>query len=600
MVTHASMIDEGSTPVVTSGVVDADALRKRNHARLDGDRSTVTVLAGTDAVDLGTRICDAVVPKRPPATPVLIKPNIGGFDWFKDPKTHDGDDGVRGRTTNPEFVRGIIRCLKKRGHTKITVTEGWGATHKDWEKLVEVGGFAKMTKEEGVPLLALDDDGVFDTMEGTPGKMFAVRGMEKTTVPTHVMPQLLAEHLGGKGLFISAPKIKAHRFAVFSIGIKATQGTIAYSDASPAFRQKWRTHRELNPWLDAHTKGKPDDRKQYVSALETFADRIADVLEVEAPDVVLADGTPAEGGDGFQKLYPLPDQFAVGGTNVVLVDRIASEMLGFWDNAELAKELGGHKTSPLLEVAAKRFSIDLGPRPPLAGDAEKLLAKSRPVHFDAMAPFSIHHDLRSEMHAALLGSDAITIDGVATDAAWTRAPAQTFLGDWSGAPTKTATKARAVWSKDALYMLFELENAGLNTDTTKSTAVDREKLYEEDCVEIFVTPDGKKPTRYAEIEIGPYGHFLDLVVDAKKGDVSFSSVPTIATTRDASKRTAIIEVRLAAPEIVSMFTGGTRLPFAMYRMEGTAPRQFLAWSPTHTKTPDFHVPEAFGILVLDP
>jgi integrase len=91
---------------------------------------------------------------------VLIKPNIGGFDWFKDPKTHDGDDGVRGRTTNPEFVRGIIRCLKKRGHTKITVTEGWGATHKDWEKHVDVGGFAKMTKEEGVPLLELNAESV--------------------------------------------------------------------------------------------------------------------------------------------------------------------------------------------------------------------------------------------------------------------------------------------------------------------------------------------------------------------------------------------------------------------------------------------------------
>jgi hypothetical protein len=229
-----------------------------------------------------------------------------------------------------------------------------------------------------------------------------------------------------------------------------------------------------------------------------------------------------------------------------------------------------------------------------------LLAKPRPIHFDAMAPFSIHHDLRPEMHAAALGSDTITIDGFATDSAWTRAPAQSFLTDWSGAPTTTTTKARALWDKGALYMLFELEGAGLHTDTTKSTTVDRDKLYEEDCVEIFVAPDAKKPARYAEIEMGPYGHFFDLMVDAKKGDVSFSSVPTIATAPNPTKHTAVIEARLTAAEITGALTSGARLPFAMYRMEGTAPRQFLAWSPTRTKTPDFHVPEAFGSLVCDP
>jgi hypothetical protein len=33
-------------------------------------------------------------------------------------------------------------------------------------------------------------------------------------------------------------------------------------------------------------------------------------------------------------------------------------------------------------------------------------------------------------------------------------------------------------------------------------------------------------------------------------------------------------------------------------MEGSAKRQYLAWSPTRTKRPDFHVPAAFGTLLL--
>jgi hypothetical protein len=35
-------------------------------------------------------------------------------------------------------------------------------------------------------------------------------------------------------------------------------------------------------------------------------------------------------------------------------------------------------------------------------------------------------------------------------------------------------------------------------------------------------------------------------------------------------------------------------------MEGKSPRKYLAWSPTRTPKPDFHVPSAFGRLVLDP
>jgi hypothetical protein len=35
-------------------------------------------------------------------------------------------------------------------------------------------------------------------------------------------------------------------------------------------------------------------------------------------------------------------------------------------------------------------------------------------------------------------------------------------------------------------------------------------------------------------------------------------------------------------------------------MEGRSPRKYLAWSPTRTAKPDFHVPAAFGRLVLDP
>ncbi|MGZ3416283.1 MAG: DUF362 domain-containing protein [Polyangiales bacterium] len=610
VVTQASPAYDAGPPVVVSGSVDGAALRARNHARLESDRSPVTVLRGDDARTLGKRICEATVPKRPAETKVLLKPNLGGFDWFKDPAKNAGDDGVRGRITDPEFVRGVIQCLKERGHTKITVAEGWGATHKDWEKLVAVSGYAAMTKEEGVPLVAMDDDGVFDVAPGEPGKPMAITGMEKTRVPTLLVPKILAEHLQD-GLFISLPKIKAHRFGVVSLGIKGMQGTIMYSDASPAFRQKWRTHRELNKWLDGRKKGE-DDRALYVSALETFAERIADVLEVEAPHVVLAEGAPAMGGDGFQKLFPSEAKVAIGGTNVVLVDRVGAAFLGLFGNEALGKELAGHTTSPLIESAAKRFGIDLAPMPKLDGDGASLLSTPRPTHFVGMAPFQIHSGAAEPpkpvpsavVHAAALGGTKITIDGRGDDPAWAHATPVSWTTDFSGADTGIETRARFVWSKGVLYALFEVFGTALNTDTSKKIDVEREKLWQEDCVELFLDPTPASPRSYYEIEVGPYGHFLDLAIDEKKSDVGWSGGLEIGTTRDAAKKTAVIEMAITNADLVGSFAAEKRLRLGLFRMEGRAvgaeARKYLAWSPPHTQKPNFHVPDAFGALVLDP
>jgi uncharacterized protein (DUF362 family) len=363
-------------PVVAGESVDGNALRVRTRARLAKDLSAVHVLEGGSARELGERACAAAVPKRAPETKILIKPNLGGFEWFKDPSHNGGDDGLRGRITDPEFVRGIVKCLKSKGHTRITIAEGWGATHADWERLIRVSGYEAMAREEGVRLVAMDDDGVFDVEGDKPGKPLALKGMEKTHVPTLLVPKILAEHLED-GLFISAPKIKAHRFGVFSAALKGMQGTVMLSDKSPAFRQKWRMHRELSDALTAGKKGDPKAREAYVESLRLFGERLSDVLEVEAPHVVLAEGAPAMGGDGFGRQWPTKESVAIAGTNPILVDRVVAEYLGFWKSAALAKELNGHETSPILEIAAERFGVDVS-RPSIEGNGKTLLEGIRP------------------------------------------------------------------------------------------------------------------------------------------------------------------------------------------------------------------------------
>jgi uncharacterized protein (DUF362 family) len=614
----ASVRGDAGPPVVAEGAVDGAALRARHRQRLSTDTSPVTVLQGGTPRELGRRICEASVPKRPPETPILIKPNLGGFEWFRDPEKSRGDDGVRGRITDPEFVRGIVQCLKARGHARITLAEGWGATHADWKRLVRVSGYEAMAREESVPLVAMDDDGAFDKEGDRPGLPLRVTGLEGSRVPTLLVPKILAEHLE-RGMFISAPKLKAHRFGVVSVGIKGMQGTVMRSDASPAFQQKWRMHKELRAALDLLPKDREAGKRAYLAALRVFAERMVDVLEVSAPDVVLAEGAPAMGGDGFGKRWPSAESVAVGGTNPVLVDRVSAALLGLWDNADLARELGGHRTSPLIEAAATRFGLDLSDVR-TEGDGAVLLQAKRPVHFVSMSGFQLHSDdaaaevapapapapepapgARPTVRAPKLTGAALAIDG-AVDAAWARAAPVTFDTDWSGARTDTTTRARFFWSSEALYALFELENAGLFVDASRPVKTERDKLYEEDCVEIFLAPDPANRQRYAEIEVGPLGHFFDLLVDRgkKTSDVGWSSRPEIRTRVDPEAKRVTLEVALRAPEITSALRPGARLPLGLYRMEGKAPRTYLAWSPTRTPKPSFHVPEAFGWLVLEP
>lgn len=580
--------------------VDGAKLRQQHIARLKSDRSAVTVLAGESALELGQRLCEAVVPTRPVTTPILVKPNLCGFDGFKNTAKSGGDDGVQGRVTDVEFTRGVLRCLKARGHTRVTVADGCGNSHAHWQRAVELSGYASMTAAEQVPLVALDDDGVFDQQGEKPGKPLAISGIEHTHVPTLLMPKLLAETLE-HGLFISVPKIKAHRYAVVSLGIKGMQGTVMRSEATPAYNQKWRMHEELKPYLNDRKQHAPEDRAKYVASLELFAERMVDVLEISLPDVVLAEGVPAMSGDGFQNIRKVPGGIAIGGTNPVLVDRVGAEYLGLWNNAQLAKELGGHRTSPLIEVAARRFGVPLA-SPELTGDGVAALKEPRPVFFKAIAPFSLPATPAEPLpvaHAKHVSKPPL-IDGQ-LDAPWASAPAVTWRTDYTGADSGVATSARFLWTEGALFVLFELSGAGLNVDATRPVDAERAKLYEEDCVELFLAPDPARREHYYEVELGPLGHFFDLEIDraAKASRTEWSSGALIKTSHDATRGTALIEARLSAPELTAALVAGAQLPLALYRMEGKAQRQYLAWRPPRTAKPNFHVQAGFGVLNVD-
>ena len=64
---------------------------------------------------------------------------------------------------------------------------------------------------------------------------------------------------------------------------------------------------------------------------------------------------------------------------------------------------------------------------------------------------------------------------------------------------------------ETLYLgvLARRTKVGTNTrrvvDASRPKDVERERLYEEDCVELFLTPDPASPKHYYEVELGPFG-----------------------------------------------------------------------------------------------
>jgi hypothetical protein len=167
--------------------------------------------------------------------------------------------------------------------------------------------------------------------------------------------------------------------------------------------------------------------------------------------------------------------------------------------------------------------------------------------------------------------------------------------------TSYTTRAKFLWADNGLYALFTLENTGLFTDTSLDKNIERQGLYKEDCVELFFTPDAQRPKHYFEIELGPYGHWFDIEVDREKklSNIDWQSNAKIATIQDEKGKKAMIEVKLSTKEITALLRSGSKFPMGLYRMEGNSPRSYLAWSPPRTAKPSFHVPEAFGWLVLE-
>jgi Carbohydrate family 9 binding domain-like len=185
---------------------------------------------------------------------------------------------------------------------------------------------------------------------------------------------------------------------------------------------------------------------------------------------------------------------------------------------------------------------------------------------------------------------------------WQRARPAYLTRYWSGeeAPAGRRAEACVLWTEAALCVRFVCrQSEPLVVSETPQTETKTIGLWERDVCEIFIAPDSSAPERYFEFEAAPTGEWLDLEIeklaDGRRTDWEFRSGMTAAASVSAER--VIIAMHIPWHALGRRPAAGERWRANLFRCVGAGPeRGYLAWRPTHTPLPNFHVPEAFGTL----
>ena len=173
---------------------------------------------------------------------------------------------------------------------------------------------------------------------------------------------------------------------------------------------------------------------------------------------------------------------------------------------------------------------------------------------------------------------------------------------WSGEPAIASrhAEARICWSDEALHVRFVAtqQEPLIVTDhpiTDKKTL----GLWERDVCEIFIAPDPDQPWRYFEFEAAPTGEWVDLGIvvkpEGRETDWDFASGLTTAARLDGDQ--LLVGMRIPWTDAIPKPKTGDIWRVNVFRCVGPeAPERYLAWLPTRTPEPNYHVPAAFGAL----
>lgn len=223
----------------------------------------------------------------------------------------------------------------------------------------------------------------------------------------------------------------------------------------------------------------------------------------------------------------------------------------------------------------------------------------------------------SEIIAARASGD-VRLDAGVPAKEWDLAGPVRFDTDWQGKNADPAleTEVRALWSPDKLYLRFVCHHRELFVFPDGGADGRRDQLWDRDVAEAFLQPPDAVPRTahagaealvrevdptppgtakyYKEFEVAPNGMWIDLEI-TPSGLADLKSGVTRSVLLDEKRSMWTAELAIPMKSLTKHFDPNSTWRVNFYRVEGSIePRKYLAWQPTMTAEPNFHVPEKFG------
>jgi hypothetical protein len=235
-------------------------------------------------------------------------------------------------------------------------------------------------------------------------------------------------------------------------------------------------------------------------------------------------------------------------------------------------------------------------------------------------------------------SGEISLDAANPANDWQSAVPIRFSADWQGRNADPAleTEVRVLWSPTKLYLRFVCHYREMFVFDDSDPNGRRDHLWDRDVAEAFLQPpdavknahvapdalvrgreasspdesraslgragEGTRPYMayasslkyYREFEVAPNGMWIDLDI-SPAGLADLKSGLTRSVHLDETHKIWTAELAISMKALTSNFDPHSTWRVNFYRVEGkTEPRKYMAWQPTMSPQPNFHVPGRFG------
>jgi len=218
--------------------------------------------------------------------------------------------------------------------------------------------------------------------------------------------------------------------------------------------------------------------------------------------------------------------------------------------------------------------------------------------------FWAYYSPAQEYHVKRVVEGSIRVDGKGGSSVWSRANLLTdFVYPWDSVAAP-ATSFAALWDGKWLYGLYRVEDDSVTTLVKKN---DKMEVGASDRVEIFLKKDDQMDPYYC-LELDADGRALDYNANYYRKMNYPWSWPSgqliVKASRVADGYIVEFAISVQSLKDLGLLQNG-RLQAGLFRAErkgmagGRPDLRWISWIRPVSDHPDFHIPSAFGVLVLE-